>query len=152
LFKTAPSGLAMLQCMKLIDDERTAIDLLTTPLHLGLGSRARPIAGFSFDAAVLQAYGDAVSDDGIEGRMVVVIDEEGPGDHWECHPAGDEVIVCISGTVSVVREVGEFTEQVVLRSGEASINPAGMWHAVDVDGAARILTITPGLGTKHRQR
>jgi quercetin dioxygenase-like cupin family protein len=142
----------MLQRMKLLDDECNAIDLLTTPLHLGLGSRARPIDGFAFDPTVLQAYGEAVADDGIEGRMVVVIDEEGPGDHWECHPAGDEVIVCISGTVTVVREVGELTERVVLRPGEATINPAGVWHAVDVDGAARILTITPGLGTDHRQR
>ena len=89
---------------------------------------------------MLQAYGEAVTEDGIEGRMVVLIDEEGPGDH-RCHPAGDEVIVCVSGTVTVVREVGELTEQVVLRPGEATVNPAGVWHAVDVDGAARILTL-----------
>lgn len=139
----------MLQRMELRDDERDAIDLLTTPLHLGLGCRARPIGGFAFDPAVLRAYGEAVADDGIEGRMVVVIDEEGPGDHWERHPAGDEVIVCLSGAVTVVREAGE---QVVLRPGEATVNPAGVWHAVDADGAARILTITPGLGTEHRGR
>lgn len=64
---------------------------------------------------MLQAYAEAVAGDGTEGRMVVVIDEEGPGGHWECHPGGDEVIVCISGTVTVVREVRELTEQVVLR-------------------------------------
>ncbi|SFO21764.1 Cupin domain-containing protein [Pseudonocardia ammonioxydans] len=142
----------MLQRMKLLDDERNAIDLSTTPLHLGLGSRARPIDGFAFDPAVLQAYGDAVAEDGIEGRMVVLIDEEGPGDHWERHPAGDEVVVCVSGTVTVVRDVGGPAEQVVLRPGEATVNPAGVWHAVDVDGAARILTITPGVGTEHRPR
>ena len=142
----------MLQSMKLLDDDRTAIDLLAMPLHLGLGSRARPIDGLTFAPAALEAYGELVADDGIEGRMVVVIDQEGPGNHWERHPAGDEVVVCISGTVTVVREVGELTEQVVLRPGEATINPAGMWHAVDVEGAARILTITPGLGTEHRQR
>jgi quercetin dioxygenase-like cupin family protein len=142
----------MLQPMKLLNDERAAIDLSTTPLYLGLGSRARPIEGFAFDPAVLRAYGEAVAGDGNEGRMVLVIDEEGPGDHWERHPAGDEVIVCIHGTVTVVREVGERTEQIVLRPGQATVNPAGMWHAVDVDGTARILTITPGLGTEHRQR
>jgi quercetin dioxygenase-like cupin family protein len=138
--------------MKLLDDDTTAIDLSTTPLHLGLGSRARPIDGFAFDPAVLQEYADAVADDGVEGRMVVVIDEDGPGDHWERHPGGDEVIVCLAGTVAVVREVGERTEQVVLRPGEATVNPAGVWHAVDADGAARLLTITPGLGTEHRRR
>jgi quercetin dioxygenase-like cupin family protein len=142
----------MLPHVKLLDDERNAIDLLATPLHLGLGSRARPIEGFAFDPDVLRAYGEAIADDGTEGRMVFVIDEEGPGDHWERHPAGDEVIVCISGVVTVVREVGEVTEQVVLRPGEAAINPAGVWHAVDADRAARLLTITPGLGTEHRPR
>ncbi len=101
---------------------------------------------------MLQAYAEAVAGDGTEGRMVVVIDEEGPGGHWECHPGGDEVIVCISGTVTVVREVRELTEQVVLRPGEATVNPGGTWHAVDADGAARLLTITPGLGTEHRRR
>jgi quercetin dioxygenase-like cupin family protein len=139
----------MLLRMELRDDARTAIDLLTTPLHLGLGCRARPIDGFAFDPAVLRAYGDAVADDGAEGRMVVVIDEEGPGDHWERHPGGDEVVVCLSGAVTVVRDGGG---QVVLRPGEATVNPAGAWHAVDADGAARLLTITPGPGTEHRPR
>src|SRR5690349_15448884 len=138
--------------MELLDDERRAIDLAVTPLHLGLGSRARPIDGFAFDPASLRAYGDAVADDGAEGRLVLVVDEEGPGDHWERHPAGDEVIVCLSGTVTVVREAGELTERVVLRPGQAAVNPAGTWHAVDADGPARLVTITPGLGTEHRGR
>lgn len=138
--------------MELLDEERAAIDLSTTPLHLGLGSRARPIRGFAFDPAVLQAYGEAVASDGGEGRMLIVIDEEGHGDHWECHPAGDEVIVCIDGAVTVTRDHGGTTDQVVLGPGRATINPAGVWHAVDAHGTARILTITPGLGTQHRQR
>jgi mannose-6-phosphate isomerase-like protein (cupin superfamily) len=138
--------------MKLLDDATNTIDLLTTPLHLGLGSRARPIDGFAFDPTVLQAYSEAVADDGGEGRMVVLIDEDGPGDHWERHPAGDEVIVCIGGKVTVVREVDDTTDEVMLGPGTATVNPAGVWHAVEVDGSARILTITPGLGTEHRPR
>jgi quercetin dioxygenase-like cupin family protein len=138
--------------MKLLDDARNAFDLTTTPLHLGLGSRARPVDGFAFDPTVLQAYGEAVAGDGVEGRLVMVIDEEGPGDHWERHPCGDEVVVCIGGTVTVVRELGGRTEEVVLGPGDATVNPAGVWHAVDVDGAARLLTITPGLGTELRPR
>lgn len=138
--------------MKLIDDAHHAIDLLTTPLHLGLGSRARPIDGFAFDPAVLGAYVDAVASDGVEGRLVVLVDEDGPGDHWERHPSGDEVIVCLSGTATVVRETGNGTEAVDLTPGQATVNRAGVWHAVDADGGARLLTITPGLGTEHRAR
>jgi mannose-6-phosphate isomerase-like protein (cupin superfamily) len=138
--------------MRLRDDERNAINLLTTPLHLGLGSRARPIEGFAWDPGILQAYSEAVAADGAEGRMVMIIDGDGPGDHWESHPAGDEVVVCLSGRVKVVRESDGTPDELLLGPGEATINRAGVWHVVDMDGSARILTITAGAGTEHRRR
>lgn len=137
--------------MDLLDHGTDAFDLATTPLHLGLGSRARPIGGFAWDPEVLGAYGAAVADDGAEGRLVVLIDEEGRGEHWERH-GGDEVVVCVAGAVKVVRDVDGTTTETVLGPGQATVNPAGVWHAVDVDGAGRILTVTPGLGTEHRPR
>lgn len=157
-FKTAaPPRAAHDADMELRTDHRDAIDLLTTPLHLGLGSRARPIDGFSFDPSSLQAYADAVAEDGSEGRLVVLIDEEGVGDHWERHPAGDEVLVCVSGRVAVHQQRptvdGDVdVDTVVLDAGQAVVNPAGVWHAPDAHGPARILSITPGLGTEHRAR
>jgi mannose-6-phosphate isomerase-like protein (cupin superfamily) len=138
--------------MELIDHERGPVDLLTTPLHLGLGSRARSVQGFAWDPGVLEAYTAAVAVDGPEGRMVMVFDGEGPGDHWERHPAGDEVVVCLSGSVDVVRDEDGTTRAVHLGPGEATVNPAGVWHAVDMDGQARILAITAGAGTEHRRR
>jgi quercetin dioxygenase-like cupin family protein len=138
--------------MELIEHERAPVNLLTTPLHLGLGSRARPVQGFAWNPEVLHAYTAAVEADGAEGRMVIMIDGEGPGDHWERHPAGDEVVACLSGRITVIRDTGDTTEAVALGPGEATVNPAGVWHAVDIDGHARILTITPGVGTEHRPR
>lgn len=135
-----------------LTDSRVAVNLQSTPLHLGLGCRSRPVEGFTFEPATLDAYAAAVADDGNEGRLVVLIDEHGRGNHWERHPAGEEVIVCISGAITVVREIGDGIEQVTLGPGQATVNPAGVWHAVDADGDARILTITPGLGTEHRGR
>lgn len=121
-------------------------------MHLGLGSTAKPVEGFAWDPAVLQAYSAAVAADGAEGRMVVIIDGDGLGDHWECHPAGDELVVCLSGSVTVTRDVDGVPERVVLGPGEATVNPAGAWHAVDMAGPASILTVTAGLGTDHRPR
>ena len=138
--------------MELIEDGREPVNLLTTPLHLGLGSRARPVQGFAWDPAVLEAYSAAVAPDGPEGRMVVIFDGEGPGDHWERHPAGDEVVACLSGQLTVARDTDGPTEQVVLGPGEATVDPAGAWHVVDMAGPTRILTITPGVGTEHRRR
>lgn len=138
--------------MRLLDHETNPIDLRTTPVHLGLGSRAKPIEGFAWDPRVLQAYSAAVATDGAEGRIVTIFDGDGPGDHFERHPAGDELVVCLSGSVTVARDADGVPERVVLGPGEATVNPAGTWHAVDMTGPASILTITAGLGTDHRPR
>ncbi|KAB8162904.1 cupin domain-containing protein [Streptomyces sp. 3MP-14] len=138
--------------MRLVNHAHRAIDLRTTPVHLGLGSSANPVEGFAWDPEVLRAYGAAVAADGAEGRLVTIIDGEGPGDHWERHPSGDEMVVCLSGSVTVIRDVAGVAQRVVLGAGEATVNPAGAWHAVDMAGPAVILTITPGLGTEHRPR
>ncbi|MET9817309.1 MULTISPECIES: cupin domain-containing protein [unclassified Streptomyces] len=138
--------------MRLVNHEPNAIDLRTTPVHLGLGSRAKPVQGFAWDPEVLQAYSAAVAADGAEGRLVTIFDGDGPGDHWERHPAGDELVICLRGSVTVTRDVDGVPDRVVLGPGEATVNPAGTWHAVDMTGPASILTITAGLGTDHRPR
>ncbi|WP_037687584.1 cupin domain-containing protein [Streptomyces aureocirculatus] len=138
--------------MRLVNHEPNAIDLRTTPVHLALGSRAKPVEGFAWDPEVLHAYSAAVAADGAEGRMVTIFDGDGLGDHWESHPAGDELVVCLSGSVTVTRDVDGVPDRVVLGPGEATVNPAGTWHAVDMAGPASILTITAGLGTEHRPR
>ncbi|MEV7508485.1 cupin domain-containing protein [Streptomyces sp. NPDC091201] len=138
--------------MRLVNHERNVMDLRTTPVHLGLGSSAKPVEGFNWDPEVLQAYSAAVSADGAEGRMVMIFDGDGPGDHWESHPAGDELVVCLSGSVTVTRDVDGVSDRVVLGPGEATVNPAGVWHVVDMVGPASLLAITATLGTDHRPR
>jgi quercetin dioxygenase-like cupin family protein len=138
--------------MQLVTGPTAAIDLTTTPIHLGRGSRAMPVGGFAWDPDVLEAYSAAVAGDGVEGRMVVLFDGSGAGSHWERHPAGDEVVICLSGRVTVIRMVDGEEDPVELEPGGAMINPKGVWHAVDVDAPARFMTITPGMGTEHRPR
>jgi mannose-6-phosphate isomerase-like protein (cupin superfamily) len=135
-------------------DQPDATNLLITPLHLGAGSRAWSVQGFAWEPTALASYAAMTATDGIDGRLVTVIDGEGLGDHWERH-RGDEVIVCLRGRVSVHRSTDDgpaSEEEIVLGEAEATVNPAGSWHAVDMHGPARILTITPGLGTEHRPR
>jgi quercetin dioxygenase-like cupin family protein len=138
--------------MQLVTEATDAIDLTTTPIHLGRGSRALPVAGFAWDSAVLEAYSAAVADDGVEGRMVMLFAGSGPGNHWERHPAGDEVVICLSGRMTVIRNVDGQEDLVELGPGEAMINPGGVWHTVDVHESAQFMTITPGVGTEHRPR
>jgi mannose-6-phosphate isomerase-like protein (cupin superfamily) len=139
--------------MELVTETRSSIDLTTTPLHLGLGSRALPVEGFGWDGGVLAAYAAAVAEDGAEGRLVMVFQEgAGSWDVWERHPAGDEVVICLSGRMTVIRDVDGEHEPVELGPCEAMINPAGVWHTADVHEPVRFMTITPGLGTAHRPR
>ncbi|NEC10455.1 cupin domain-containing protein [Streptomyces sp. SID7909] len=138
--------------MRLVNHEHKAVDLRTTPVHLGLGSRARSIEGFAWDPEVLRAYSTAVAADGAEGRMVMIFDGDGPGEHWESHPAGDELVVCLSGSVTITRDVDGARDHVRLGPGEAAINPAGVWHTVDMEGPTSLLAVTATLGTDHRPR
>jgi mannose-6-phosphate isomerase-like protein (cupin superfamily) len=138
--------------MELVTDRRGAIDLTNTPVHLGLGSRALPVEGFEWDGRVLEAYAAAVADDGPEGRLVMVFEGSRSWETWERHPAGDELVICLSGRMTVIREVDGEHEPVGLGPYEAMINPSGVWHTADVDQPVRFMTITPGLGTEHRPR
>ncbi|MFF0486497.1 cupin domain-containing protein [Streptomyces sp. NPDC004435] len=138
--------------MRLVQHAHDALDLRTTPVHLGRGSTAKAVVGFAWDPEVLRAYSAAVAADGADGRMVMIFDGDGPGDHWESHPAGDELVVCLSGSVTVTRDVDGRLDRVRLGPGEATVNPAGVWHAVDMEGPASILSVTAALGTDHRPR
>jgi mannose-6-phosphate isomerase-like protein (cupin superfamily) len=138
--------------MELVTEPRGTIDLTAMPIHLALGSRALAIEGFAWDGDALAAYAAAAADDGAEGRLVMVFQGSSSWDAWERHPAGDEVVVCLSGRMTIIREVDGEHDHVVLGPREAMVNPAGVWHTADVDEPVSFLTITPGVGTEHRPR
>jgi mannose-6-phosphate isomerase-like protein (cupin superfamily) len=129
-----------------------AQDLRTVPLHLGLGSRAVPLAGWSWAPEQLAAYGARFAADGPEGRLVMIFEQDASWDSWERHPAGDEVVVLLSGRADLILEIDGDQRRIALAPGEAVINPAGVWHTADVHEPGSILTITPGQGTEHRPR
>ncbi|MFV0307874.1 MAG: cupin domain-containing protein [Desertimonas sp.] len=128
-----------------------AHDLATTPLHLGPGGSARPITGFSWEH--VDEYASSTGADGADGRLVMSFHAVGPWTSWERHPIGDEVVIATSGTHRFVQELPDREHEIVLRPGEALINPAGVWHTAESEGdGGWILTITPGQGTEHRPR
>jgi mannose-6-phosphate isomerase-like protein (cupin superfamily) len=72
---------------------------------------------------------------------------------WEMHPEGDEVVLCLSGAMTLHQEMRDGSEvTVTITAGEYAINPLGCWHTADVEGEATGLFITAGLGTQHRGR
>jgi quercetin dioxygenase-like cupin family protein len=129
-----------------------AFDLGRTYVHLGLGSRAAPLPEFRWDAEYLGRYESDHAADGDEGRSVMIGPSERTWTSWERHPAGDEVVVQLSGYVTVIRDRDGEEERAELHAGQALINPRGVWHTVDVHEPGQALFITPGRGTEHRPR
>jgi mannose-6-phosphate isomerase-like protein (cupin superfamily) len=127
-------------------------DLRAVPIHLGLGARAVPVTGWAWSAEQLAAYEERFASDGPEGRLVMIFDQAASWDTWEQHPAGEEVVVLLSGRADLIQEVDGRHERVPMSPGEAVVNPAGVWHTADVHEPGAILTITSGFGTTHRPR
>jgi mannose-6-phosphate isomerase-like protein (cupin superfamily) len=127
-----------------------AFDLSRTFVHLGLGVRAVPLPDFEWSAAGLKHYDALSAPDGAEGRLVCISEQSATWDTWERHPAGEEVVVLLSGRVDVVQDLEDREHVVALRPGEAIVNPTNVWHTTRVHEPGRALFITPGRGTEHR--
>jgi mannose-6-phosphate isomerase-like protein (cupin superfamily) len=127
-------------------------DLASTPVHLGLGATAVPLTGFSWSADDLAAYEARFAADGDEGRLVTMGPLTASWTSWERHPAGEELVVVLSGRAELVQRVGGGERRIPLGPGEAVVNPPGVWHTADVHEPGTALYITPGRGTEHEPR
>jgi mannose-6-phosphate isomerase-like protein (cupin superfamily) len=71
---------------------------------------------------------------------------------WEMHPNGDEIVCLISGAVTFVLEHDGAQRAVELTaSGSYLLVPKGTWHTARVSAPSRMLFITAGEGTQHRE-
>ena len=122
-----------------------------TFVHLGRQSTAVPIPDFEWTPEFLEAYGQRFPD-GNDGRLVCVVSQAKTWDTWERHPAGEEVVVLLSGRVDVIQDIDGNHRVAPLEPGRALVNPKGVWHTADVHEPGDALFITPGRGTEHRPR
>jgi hypothetical protein len=125
-------------------------DLSSTYVHLGLGATATSLPGFQWSASYLEGYERRFASDGAEGRLVVISPQAETWDFWERHPAGEEVVVLLTGRIDVVQELDGVEVVTSLHPLEAIINPTAVWHRSVVHEPGTALFITPGMGTEHR--
>ncbi len=130
----------------------TPFDLSKTFVHLGLGARATPLEDFDWSPDAMARYRARFADDGNEGRLVCILEQEATWSSWERHPAGEELVVLLSGRVDLVQEVDGAEQVVALEPGQAAVNPPGVWHTAVVHEPGSALFITPGEGTEVRPR
>ena len=128
------------------------LNILTRPIHLGLGSKAISQPEFT-GVEWYESYSARTGLDGAEGRLVAMHSFTQSWDSWEMHLAGDEVVICIAGRMTIYQEHGDGTSDTLeLNEGDYAINPPGTWHTADIETAATALFITAGLDTQHRSR
>jgi mannose-6-phosphate isomerase-like protein (cupin superfamily) len=68
------------------------------------------------------------------------------------HPHGEEVLLMLSGAISMVFDQPGGETRVPLEAGKACVVPRGTWHRAIVHTPGRMLGITYGRGTEHRGR
>jgi mannose-6-phosphate isomerase-like protein (cupin superfamily) len=126
--------------------------LFDFPIHLGLGAKAVPQPQFT-GMDWYDAYTERHADDLDEGRIVALYRFEESWTSWEVHPAGDEVVCCIQGHMTLYQQLPDGTERSIdLGPGDYAINPPGVWHTADTDGPVVALFITTGKDTENRPR
>jgi mannose-6-phosphate isomerase-like protein (cupin superfamily) len=127
-----------------------AFDIARTFVHLGRDASAIPIPDFEWSPEFMTAYRDRFRGDGNEGRLVCVVPQPETWDSWERHPAGEEVVILVSGRIDLVQDLPGGEHVIELHPGQAAINPTNVWHTARVHQPGDALFITPGEGTEHR--
>jgi mannose-6-phosphate isomerase-like protein (cupin superfamily) len=84
------------------------------------------------------------------GRLMGSTDQSKDWDHWERHPAGDEILTLLSGEMVIVLETDGVEQRTAIKPGETFIVPKGVWHRGIVSAPGRLMFVTPGAGTEHK--
>ncbi|MFI6515057.1 cupin domain-containing protein [Spirillospora sp. NPDC050679] len=98
-------------------------------------------------------------DGGADGWTVaafrVETDEDVHGDHWEMHPAAEELVSVLSGAARMYlrpERDGAPEEMVPLAAGSAFVVPRGRWHRLELDRPSDLMSITLRRGTRLERR
>ncbi|HTR79856.1 MAG TPA: hypothetical protein VMH39_17210 [Gemmatimonadaceae bacterium] len=70
---------------------------------------------------------------------------------WERHPAGDEIVILVSGAATLKLRKPSGDEAVELREpGAFIIIPRNTWHTAEIGQKTRMIFVTPGEATENR--
>ncbi len=124
-------------------------DLSATYLRLRPDASVEPLA---VDATFWQRIGAGELGTFHNEYLVAVHAFDADWRVWEMHPNGDEVVCLLSGTATFVLEEQDGRREVALeQSGSYVIVPKGTWHTARTKGPCRLIFITAGEGTAHRE-
>ena len=84
------------------------------------------------------------------GRLAMILPMTEDFPHWERHPAGEELIVMLSGVCTLILETEAGETRTRLEAGRAVLVPAGAWHRAEVVEPGEALFVTEGEGSDHK--
>jgi mannose-6-phosphate isomerase-like protein (cupin superfamily) len=85
------------------------------------------------------------------GRLLGATAQTKDWPHWEMHPAGDEILILMSGAFGLqVEHADGRVETIEMRAGSTCVVPKGLWHRGMAREPGELVFITPGAGTQHR--
>lgn len=126
----------------------SARDIVDHYVHFGEGGRADAIAvSDSFWAELAEGARPELE----SGRLMTAFRFFEPWSTWERHPAGEELVMLLSGAATLVlEESGKEREVSLSRPGSYVLVPANVWHTARTAVPTTMLFLTPGAGTEHR--
>jgi mannose-6-phosphate isomerase-like protein (cupin superfamily) len=122
--------------------------ILSTYLHVQDGGKAVeiPVSGSFWEELASGAYPQLD-----QGRLMSAFTFSEPWSMWERHPGGEELVMLISGTATIVLEESGQERAVQLNSpGSYVLVPQNVWHTAKTTIPTTMLFLTPGAGTEHR--
>lgn len=70
---------------------------------------------------------------------------------WEIHPHGDEIVILLNGSATLVLEADAGNKSIVMdHPGSFAVIPVNTWHTAKISSPAKMLFITPGQDTRNR--
>ncbi|MFT3777250.1 MAG: cupin domain-containing protein [Ottowia sp.] len=123
-------------------------DISSTYLHFQDSGRvdAIPVSA-SFWAEVMAGRHPQLN----QGRLMTAFTFSEPWATWERHPAGEELVMLLSGAVTLLLEESGQEQAVQLNSpGSYVVVPRNVWHTARTAAPTTMLFMTPGAGTEHR--
>ena len=127
-----------------------ANDIISTYLHVRDDGRTDAIG---ISASFWQQVAAGAHPELDHGRLMSAFAFSEPWSTWERHPAGEELVMLLSGSARLVLEESGGERVVRLRrAGQFVLVPANVWHTAITDEPTTMLFLTPGAGTEHRPR
>ena len=126
----------------------TAKAILSTYLHVRDGGRTDAIA-------VSEAFWDELARGAHpqldQGRLMSAFTFSESWPTWERHPAGEELVMLLSGAATLVLEESGAERSVKLSDpGSYVLVPKNVWHTARTNALTTMLFLTPGAGTEQR--